>query len=70
MYSVQLPAAAIRKQEGYSPLVEALAHYTDSGWIVYVSPWVVGTRGLIDPSHIHLLDFLECPGKCKKPEVE
>ncbi len=37
----QLPEAAIRKQDGYSPLVEALAHYTDSRWIVYVSPWVV-----------------------------
>jgi hypothetical protein len=67
----QLPAAAIRKQDGYSPLVEALAHYTDSGWIVHVFPWVVGTRGLIDPSHVHaLLDFLELPGQCKKPAVE
>ncbi len=30
MYSEQLPAAAIRKQEGYSPLVEALARYTQA----------------------------------------
>ncbi len=28
--SEQLPAAAIPKQEGYSPLVEVLAHHTDS----------------------------------------
>ncbi len=31
----------------------------------------VGTRGHIDPSHIHaLLDFLEIPGKCRKLAVD
>jgi len=71
VHPAQLTAAAIRKQDGYSPLVEALDHYTGSGWTVHVFPWVVGTRGLIDPSHIHaLLDFLEIPGKCRKLAVE
>ena len=32
---------------------------------------MVGVRGLIDPAHIYaLLEFLEIPGKCKKPAVE
>ena len=71
MHPKQLTAAAIRKQDGYSPLVEALDHYTNSGWTVHVFPWVVGVRGLINPAHIYaLLEFLEIPGKCKKPAVE
>ena len=55
----QLTAAGARKQHKYSPLVEALVHYTDNGWVVHVFPWVVGIRGLINPRHINaLLEFL------------
>jgi hypothetical protein len=32
----QLQAAAQRKQQAYSPLEEALSHYTKQGWIVHV----------------------------------
>jgi hypothetical protein len=55
----QLTAAGARKQRKYSPLVEALSHYSDNGWVVHTFPWVVGVRGLIDPRHINaLLEFL------------
>ena len=57
--SNQLTAAGSRKQLKFSPLVEALSHYLDNGWVVHVFPWVVGIRGLIDPRHINaLLEFL------------
>ncbi len=56
----QLKAAAVGKQDGCSPLVAAIGHYSDRGWTVNVFPWVVGISGLVDPSHIHtLLDFLD-----------
>ena len=71
VHPTQLLAAAIRKQEGYRPLEEALDHYTNSGWTVHIFPWVVGVRGLIDPAHIYaLLAFLEIPGQCRKLAVE
>jgi hypothetical protein len=53
----QLKEAAIRKQDGYTPLVSALCHYMDKGWTVHICkyidkgwtvhifPWVFGTRG-------------------------
>ena len=60
-----------RKQDGYSPLEEALDHYTNCAWTVHVFPWVVGVRGLIDPADIKvLLEFLEIPGKCRKLAIE
>ncbi len=37
----QLLAAAIRKQNAYCPLVEALDYYADRGWVVHVFPLVV-----------------------------
>ena len=71
MHPSQLTAAAVRKQDGYSPLLAALVHYTDRGWTAHVFPWVVGVRGLINPSHIYaLLEFLEILSKCRKLAVE
>ena len=67
----QLKIAAIRKQDGYAPLVLALCHYIAEGWTVQVFPWVVGIRGLIDPSLIvSLLAFLDIPSKHRKVAVE
>ena len=67
----QLRAAAIRKQDGYAPLVLALCHYIEEGWTVQVFPWVVGIRGLIDPSLIvSLLNFLDIPSKYRNVAVE
>ena len=60
----QLRAAAMRKQQAYLPLQEALSFYSDQGWTIHVFPWVVGIRGMIDPSHVHaLLKFLELPNR-------
>jgi hypothetical protein len=57
----QLLAAAMRKD---LPLQEALSFYSDQGWTIHVFPWVVGIRGMIDPSHVHaLLKFLELPNR-------
>ena len=67
----QLLAAAMRKQQTYLPLQEALSFYSDQGWTVHVFPWVVGIRGMIDPSHIHaLLKFLELPNRHWRMAVE
>ena len=67
----QLLAAAMRKQQTYLPLQEALCFYSDQGWTVHVFPWAVGIRGMIDPSHIHaLLKFLELPNRHWKMAVE
>ena len=69
----QLKIAAIRKQDGYAPLVLApsLCHYIAEGWTVQVFPWVVGIRGLINPSLIvSLLTFLDIPSKHRKVAVE
>jgi hypothetical protein len=63
----QLPLAAVRKQEGYGPLVDALTDFTSQGWIVHVFPWVVGIRGMIDPRPITaLLKFLRCAAETMK----
>jgi hypothetical protein len=72
---LQLPFGSKIATLRYSQLVETLYHYTNVGWIGHVFPWVVGIRGLIDPSHIHgitcpCLDFLRIPGKCWKLAVE
>jgi len=62
VYPGQLTLAGARKQHKYSPLVMALEHYSEQGWIVHVFPWVVGFRGLIDPAHVaSLLEFLDVP---------
>jgi hypothetical protein len=67
----QLKAAAIRKQEGYRPLLSALHHYTDQGWTVHIFPWVVGIRGLIDPSCIvSFFTFLDVSRKHHKTAIE
>ena len=71
VHPAQLLAAAIRKQKVYLPLQEALRHYSDHGWTIHVFPWVVGIRGLIDPSHVHaLLKFLEIPTQHWRTAVE
>ncbi len=71
VHPAQLLAAAIRKQKVYLPLQEALRHYSDHGWTIHVFPWVVGIRGLIDPSHVHaLLKFLEIPTQHWQTAVE
>jgi hypothetical protein len=59
VHLAQLLAAALRKQQTYLPLLEALSYYSDRGWTIHVFPWVVGIRGTIDPTHIQpLLKFL------------
>jgi hypothetical protein len=52
VHSAQLLAAAMRKQQKYLPLLEALSYYSEQGWAIHVFPWVVGIRGMIDPSHV------------------
>jgi hypothetical protein len=60
VHPAQLLAAAMRKQQVYLPLQEALSFYSDQGWTIHVFPWVVSIRGMTDPSHVHaLLKFLE-----------
>jgi hypothetical protein len=57
--NAQLLAAAMRKQQAFQPLVEALSHYTEKGWVLHVFPWVVGIRGMIDSSHVEsVLKFI------------
>ena len=66
-----LITAGVRKQQRYSPLVEALAQYSDNGWVIHVFPWVVGIRGMVDPQSINaLLGFLEIPKKHWQTAVE
>jgi len=58
----QLQAAYERKINTYSPLVEALGHYSDSGWSVKILPWVVGARGLVqEKAMAQALEYLEVP---------
>lgn len=67
----QLAAAGARKQQKYSPLVSALEHYSENGWIVHVFPWVVGIRGLLDPVHVaSLLEFLDVPKQRWQSAIE
>ena len=71
VHPAQLLAAAMRKQQTYGPLQEALGQYTEQGWTVHVFPWVVGIRGLIDPFHIEsLLRFLCVQQKQWRTAVE
>jgi hypothetical protein len=51
-----------RKIKCYGPLrlTAALQGYVDSGWDVYVLPWVVGARGMAQRDQlIQALEFLE-----------
>jgi len=58
----QLQAAYERKINTYGPLVEALGHYSDSGWSVKILPWVVGARGLVqEKAMAQALEYLEVP---------
>jgi len=67
----QLVAAGARKQKRYSPLVEALADYSNQGWVVHVFPWIVGIRGMIIPQHIlALMEFVAIPKKYWHKAVE
>ena len=67
----QLLAAAMRKQNAYCPLVEALRYYVDQGWAVHVFPLVVGICGMIDPSHVEsLLKFLHIQRKLWQGAIE
>jgi hypothetical protein len=71
VHTAQLLAAAVRKQQAYLPLQEALRFYADQGWTIHVFPWVVGIRCMIDPSHVHaLLKFLELPNRHWQTAVE
>jgi hypothetical protein len=71
VHPAQLLAAAVRKQQTYLPLQEALSYYSDQGWTIHVFPWVVGIRGMIDPSHIQsLLKFLEIQRRHWQTAVE
>jgi hypothetical protein len=64
LHREQLHAAALRKQERYSPLIYALDYCISQGWIIHVFPLVAGIRGLIHLPHIHaLLNFLDTPQK-------
>ena len=43
-------------------IVEALGHYSDSGWSVKILPWVVGARGLVlEQAMRHALEYIEVP---------
>ena len=71
VHKEQLYTAALRKQEGYSPLIYALDYYINQGWTIHVFPFVVGIRGLIHIPHIHaLLKFLDAPRKYWATTVE
>ena len=62
---------AERKINTYSPLVEALGHYSDSGWSVKILPWVVGARGLVqEKAMAHALEYLEVPKAVWSPIIE
>jgi hypothetical protein len=67
----QLQAAYERKMNLYGPLVEALGHYSDSGWSVKILPWVVGARGLVQERVMHhALEYLEVPKTFWRPIIE
>jgi ribonuclease HI len=69
--SGQLQAAYERKRNLYGPLVEALGHYSDSGWSVKILPWVVGARGLVlEQAMHHALEYLEVPKTFWRPIIE
>ena len=71
MSPAQLLAAALRKQDAYGPLVEALRYYADRGWVVHVFPLVVGICGMIDPSQVgSLLKFLHIQRKLWPGAIE
>ena len=71
VHPAQLLAAAMRKQQTYLPLLEALSYYSEQGWTIHVFPWVVGIRGMINPLHVHsLLKFAEIHHKHWKTAVE
>lgn len=71
VHPAQLLAAAMRKQQTYLPLLEALSYYSELGWTVHVFPWVVGIRGMINPLHLHpLLKFAEIHHKHWRTAVE
>jgi ribonuclease HI len=55
VHPAQLLTAAIRKQQTYLPLLDALSHYSEQGWTIHVFPWAVGIRGMIKPMHVHSL---------------
>ena len=52
VYKEQLHTAALRKQEGYSPLIYALYYHINQGLTIPIFPMVVGIRGLIHLPHI------------------
>jgi hypothetical protein len=67
----QLQAAYERKMNLYGPLVDALGHYSDSGWSVKILPWVVGARGLVQERTMHhALEYLEVPKQSWRPIIE
>jgi hypothetical protein len=71
VHPAQLLAAAMRKQQTYLPLLDALSYYSEQGWTIHVFPWVVGIRGMINPLHVHsLLKFAEIHHKHWKTAVE
>ena len=53
VHPAKLLTAAIRKQQKYLPLLDALSHYSEQGWTIHVFPWAVGIRGMIKPMHVH-----------------
>ena len=56
----RLQAAYFEKLNIYSPLIEALGYYIDSGWTIKILPWVVGARGLVQERVMYnALEFLE-----------
>ena len=67
----QLQAAYERKMNLYGPLVEALGHYSDSGWSVKILPWVVGARGLVlERAMHHALEYIDVPKTFWRPIIE
>ncbi len=58
----QLQAAYKRKINLCGPQVEALGHYSNSGWSVKILSWVVGARGLVQERDMHhALEYIVAP---------
>ena len=65
--------AALQKQQGYKPLIEALAlaGYESQDWIIYVFPLAAGISGLVYLHHIYTLQrFFESPSKHYKSAIQ
>ncbi len=55
----------------YGTLVDALGHYSDSGWSIRILPWVVGAQKLVqERDMLHALKCLEVSKRSWRPIIE